>query len=181
MATFLWYNKSIGGILVPYFHFREEFSMNYLQEIMTFQRFNQVHGLSSGQISLWYALMAANNRAGWKRKFSVPNHVLMVDSGLSLSGVKKAREELAKTGLVKLTKARHSKEMAVYEMVPVSTLLAYHSEEMRELEERVFLAQQQIRKTLGNRNSTPDSSSNGIFNSSPDSDPYSDPIGDTFI
>lgn len=163
--------------------------MNYLQEIMTFQRFNQVHGLSSGQISLWYALMAANNRAGWKRKFSVPNHVLMVDSGLSLSGVKKAREELAKNGLIKLTKAKHSKDLAVYEMVPVSTLLAYHSEEMRELEERVFLAQQQIRKTLGNRMSDSDSNQNGSFNSSFNSDsvgsfigsPISSSIGDTFI
>ncbi len=141
--------------------------MNYLQEIMTFQRFNQVHGLSSGQISLWYALMAANNRAGWKRKFSVPNHVLMVDSGLSLSGLKKAREELIKNGLIKLTKAKHSKELSVYEMVPVCTLIAYHSEEMRELEERVYLAQQQIKKILSNCKGDPEGNFSG------------DPVGDS--
>ncbi|WP_268914063.1 hypothetical protein [Lentilactobacillus sp. SPB1-3] len=75
--------------------------MNYLQQIRGFNDFltyNQK--LSSGQISLWYALMWINNKTGWAKWFTAANLTLESMSGLSRSGVNKARNALKQYGLI---------------------------------------------------------------------------------
>ncbi len=74
--------------------------MNYLKEVIAFSNFAMLNGLSAGQISLWYALMAINNKCGWKEWFSAPRCVLEGQSGLSTSGIKRAREKLLDLGLI---------------------------------------------------------------------------------
>lgn len=105
--------------------------MNYLQEILAFQRFNQVKGLSSGQISLWYAMMAAYNRAGWKKFFTVPSGVLMTDAGLGESGMRRAREGLIKLGLLEHQKARYQGDLPRYRMISPRELLQEEGVEVR--------------------------------------------------
>lgn len=105
--------------------------MNYLQEILAFQRFNQVKGLSSGQISLWYAMMAAYNRAGWKKFFTVPAGVLMTDAGLGESGMRRAREGLIKLGLLEHQKARYQGDLPRYRMISPRELLQEEGVEER--------------------------------------------------
>lgn len=74
--------------------------MNYLKEIIAFSEYNSINPMSSGQISLWYTLMALNNKCGWREWFSVPNSVLTLNSGLSVSGIRKNRIALQKKGLI---------------------------------------------------------------------------------
>lgn len=74
--------------------------MNYIKQIQGFHNFNRTVMLSSGQISLWYALMYINNSCFWAEWFTAPNKVLELESGLSRSGVQKNREVLRERGLI---------------------------------------------------------------------------------
>lgn len=75
---------------------------NYLTEILSFQEklMYQTLELSTGQINLWYALMAINNKSGWKKWFTTTNKVLSLLTGLSRSGIEKARKKLKDLGLI---------------------------------------------------------------------------------
>ena len=74
--------------------------MNYLAEILAFYDLVQVKQLSTGQIALWHALMAINNRCTWIEWFTVPNLTLELNTGMSRSGVLKARNTLKQYGLI---------------------------------------------------------------------------------
>lgn len=74
--------------------------MNYLAEILAFYDLVQVKQLSTGQIALWHALMATNNRCTWIEWFTVPNLTLELNTGMSRSGVLKARNALKQYGLI---------------------------------------------------------------------------------
>jgi len=74
--------------------------MNYLAEILAFYDLVQVKQLSTGQIALWHALMAINNRCTWIEWFTVPNLTLELNTGMSRSGVLKARNVLKQYGLI---------------------------------------------------------------------------------
>lgn len=75
---------------------------NYLTEILSFQEklMYQTLELSTGQINLWYALMSINNKSGWKKWFTTTNKVLSLLTGLSRSGIEKARKKLKDLGLI---------------------------------------------------------------------------------
>ena len=75
---------------------------NYLVEVLSFQEklMYQTIELSTGQINLWYALMAINNKSGWKKWFTATNKVLSLLTGLSRSGIEKARKKLKDLGLI---------------------------------------------------------------------------------
>lgn len=74
--------------------------MNYLAEIKAFYDLVQVKQLSTGQIALWHALMAINNKCTWIEWFTVPNIMLELNTGMSRSGVLKARNSLKQYGLI---------------------------------------------------------------------------------
>lgn len=74
--------------------------MNYLKEIVAFSEYKSINPMSAGQISLWYTLMSINNKCGWREWFSVANCVLTLNSGLSVSGVRKCRIALKEMGLI---------------------------------------------------------------------------------
>ena len=74
--------------------------MNYIAEIKAFYDLVQVKQLSQGQIALWHALMYINNKCAWIEWFSVPNITLELNTGLSRSGIAKARNALKQYGLI---------------------------------------------------------------------------------
>lgn len=74
--------------------------MNYIAEIKAFYDLVQVKQLSQGQIALWHALMHINNKCAWIEWFSVPNITLELNTGLSRSGIAKARNALKQYGLI---------------------------------------------------------------------------------
>jgi len=56
--------------------------------------------LSAGQIALWHAIVRIANKCHWQEWFSVANITLVQLSGLSLAGVKQARNVLKQHGLI---------------------------------------------------------------------------------
>lgn len=57
--------------------------MNYLAEIKAFYDLVPIKRLSTGQIALWHALMAINNKCAWIEWFTVSNLTLELNTGLS--------------------------------------------------------------------------------------------------
>jgi len=75
--------------------------LNYLQQILAFNDYLLYEQkLSSGQIALWHALHAINNKAGWANWFTAANLTLESLSGLSRPGVLKARNVLKQLNLI---------------------------------------------------------------------------------
>ncbi len=73
----------------------ELYSLNeafYTQQMM--------NPMSSGQIALWHALVRIANKSRWPDWFSIAGITLVQLSGLSIAGVKKARNELKQRGLI---------------------------------------------------------------------------------
>ena len=91
--------------------------MNYIAEIKAFYDLVQVKQLSTGQIALWNALMYINNKCAWIEWFTVPNILLELNTGMSRSGVLKARNSLKQLGLIDFktngTKATNYKIMTI--------------------------------------------------------------------
>lgn len=74
--------------------------MNYITAINSFWYSATTNPLSTGQIALWFALMHINNGCNWTEWFQAPNQVLSVLTGMSRSGILKARNELKQRGLI---------------------------------------------------------------------------------
>lgn len=74
--------------------------MNYIAEINSFWDSVITNPLSTGQVSLYFALMHVNNRSSWTEWFAAPNQVLSILTGMSRSGILKARNELKQRGYI---------------------------------------------------------------------------------
>lgn len=74
--------------------------MKYLSVINSFWDSATTNPLSTGQVSLYLALLHVCNRSNWAEWFQAPNQVLSVLTGLSRSGILKARNELKQRGLL---------------------------------------------------------------------------------
>ena len=127
--------------------------MNYLAEILAFYDLVQVKQLSTGQIALWHALMAINNRCTWIEWFTVPNLTLELSTGMPRSGVLKARNALKQYGLIDFkvngTKATN------YKMITI----AKSKQESKQIGKQVSTqdgkqVSKQVRNTLNKRKET---------------------------
>lgn len=87
--------------------------MNYISEIRAFRQLAKMNSLSASEIALWYALIGINNDFGWQREFTVPIKVLEFESGLSRSGVYRARNKLKQIGAINW-RERSGKFCSVY-------------------------------------------------------------------
>lgn len=74
--------------------------MNYIALVNSFWDSATTNPLSTGQVSLYFALLHVCNRSNWTEWFQAPNQVLSVLTGLSRSGILKARNELKQRGLI---------------------------------------------------------------------------------
>lgn len=74
--------------------------MNYIALINSFWDSATTNPLSTGQVSLYFALLHVCNRSNWTEWFQAPNQVLSVLTGMSRSGILKARNELKQKGLI---------------------------------------------------------------------------------
>ncbi len=99
--------------------------MNYIAEINSFWDSTILNPLSTGQVALWFGLMHINNKCNWTEWFTVSNQVLSIHTGLSRSGILKARNELKQRGLIDFkergTKATSYKMVTMSNSVQVST------------------------------------------------------------
>ena len=74
--------------------------VNYISIINAFWDSATTNPLSTGQVALYMALLHVCNRSSWTEWFQAPNQVLSVLTGLSRSGIQKARNELKQRGLI---------------------------------------------------------------------------------
>ncbi len=74
--------------------------MNYISMINNFWDYATTNPLPTGQVALYFALMHINNKCNWVEWFQAPNQVLSVLTGMSRSGILKARNELKQKGLI---------------------------------------------------------------------------------
>lgn len=93
--------------------------MNYLMESRAFHESIPLNELSSGDIALWHCLLDINNKASWTTWFTVPNMMLQLYSGLSVSGIHKARNKLKQCGYIDF-KTRGTKATE-YHLIQLST------------------------------------------------------------
>lgn len=74
--------------------------MNYIALINSFWDLAMMNPMATGQVSLYFALLHICNRSNWPEWFQAPNQVLSVLTGMSRSGILKARNELKQKGLI---------------------------------------------------------------------------------
>lgn len=74
--------------------------MNYITTINHFWNLATINPLSTGQVALFFALLHLNNNSHWTEWFQAPNQVLSVLTGMSRSGILKARNELKQRGYI---------------------------------------------------------------------------------
>lgn len=74
--------------------------MKYIDESKAFFEALEFNQLSAGQISLWFVLFSMENKARWQGWFSLANGRLASLAGLSVSGMKKARDVLKDKGFI---------------------------------------------------------------------------------
>lgn len=81
---------------------RKEISveLNYISTINSFWNLTTINPLSTGQVALFFALLHLNNNSYWTEWFQAPNQVLSVLTGMSRSGILKARNELKQKGYI---------------------------------------------------------------------------------
>ncbi|WP_125713000.1 DnaD domain-containing protein [Companilactobacillus kedongensis] len=103
--------------------------MNYLKQLQAFRDYQLFKTeLSSGQISLYYALLQINNKCSWVEWFTAANQMLETLSGLSRSGINKNRNILKQLGLVDF-KSNGNRKATSYKICVLYTLDSTHNSE----------------------------------------------------
>ena len=77
-----------------------DLKLSYIDLINSFWNLATTNPLSTGQVSLYFALLHVCNRSNWTEWFQAPNSVISVLTGLSRSGILKSRNELKQRGLI---------------------------------------------------------------------------------
>lgn len=133
--------------------------MNYLTIINAFWDWATTNPLSTGQVSLYFALLHVCNKSNWTEWFQAPNQVLSVLTGLSRSGILKARNELKQKGLIDFkergTKATlykliiaNSKQKSTQDSTQAERTIANSTQDSKQ-------DSTQVGKQVGVQNSTP--------------------------
>lgn len=92
--------------------------MNYLKQIIAFDKWEELHPLSDKAYRLWFKLMAIANASGWDEWMSVP--LLKLKSELHTSSdqtIMNARNALVMAGRIEVRKGKHGKS-ADYRLIP---------------------------------------------------------------
>ncbi|MBU9695220.1 hypothetical protein KSL82_04825 [Limosilactobacillus portuensis] len=98
--------------------------MNYLKQIIAFDKWEELHPLSDKAYRLWLKLMAIANASGWDEWLSVP--LLKLKSELHTSSdqtIMNARNSLVQAGRIEVRKGKHGKS-AGYRLIPFSESLS---------------------------------------------------------
>lgn len=147
--------------------------MNYLTIINAFWDLAMTNPLSTGQVSLYFALLHVCNKSNWTEWFQAPNQVLSVLTGLSRSGILKARNELKQKGLIDFkergTKATlykliiaNSKQKSTQDSKQAEKTIANSTQDSKQAGSTIANSTQdsvqdstQVGKQVGVQNSTP--------------------------
>lgn len=92
--------------------------MNYLKQIIAFDKWEELHPLTDKAYRLWFKLMKIANASGWDEWLSVP--LLKLKSELHTSSdqtIMNARNALVQAGRIEVRKGKHGKS-ADYRLIP---------------------------------------------------------------
>lgn len=95
--------------------------MNYILEINSFYDWLETNSISDSAINLWHAMMAVNNKTGWKKEFTVAISTLEGRTKLSKSSIIRARNQLKQSGRIDF-KERKGNQSCIY------SLIAFHTD-----------------------------------------------------
>lgn len=84
--------------------------------------------LSSGQIALWSALMHINNKCSWIEWFSASSSRLQEITGLSESGISKARNVLKQRGFIDYKKSSNRRIAPKYKIIELNSTVVSNTE-----------------------------------------------------
>ena len=93
--------------------------MNYLKQIIAFDKWEELHPLSDKTYKLWFKLMAIANASGWDEWLSVP--LLKLKSELHTNRdqtILDCRNALVQAGRIEVRKGKHGKA-AEYRLIPL--------------------------------------------------------------
>ena len=108
--------------------------MNYLSEIIAFERWCETNYLPISSQLLWYKLMAISNKAGWSEWVTVDNLKLMAAMQMGREATLiKTRDELIKAGLVEYQKGKKGSPNK-YKMVSLAEKYTFKNEVQSEVE-----------------------------------------------
>ena len=80
--------------------------MNYLTQINTFYELLPLNQINANSQSLYFSLLHMNNKCNWIEDFTVANSTLMVFTGLNISALQRARNELIQKGYITYKKGK---------------------------------------------------------------------------
>src|SRR5690606_26051538 len=80
--------------------------MNYIKQLNAFYDWLLLNPLKPKEQALYLAILHMNNKAGWKREFSVANQTLMALCQMSKSELHKVRELLEQKGLIEYKRGK---------------------------------------------------------------------------
>lgn len=90
--------------------------MNYLKQVNRFYELQLINSLNANSQSLYFALLNINNKCNWIKNFTVANTTLMTFTGLNISALQRARNNLIQKGYVKYQKGKSNKA-GIYEII----------------------------------------------------------------
>lgn len=106
--------------------------LNYLEQVVAFQRWKDVNPLPASAIALWYELMAACNKAGWPEVFTIQNALLQATAGMSRKEFDRARQILIDLGRIHYSKSKRVNTAGKYEIIPFPAVQKGQQEGQRE-------------------------------------------------
>jgi len=139
--------------------------MNYITLINSFWNLAMMNPLSTGQVSLYFALLHICNRSNWTEWFQAPNQVLSVLTGLSRTGILRARNELKQKGMIDFRE--RGTKATVYKIIAESKQVsAQDSKQVNTQEKDTIANSKQVGTQNSVQNSTQVSTQKGMQNSS---------------
>ena len=92
-------------------------TVDYLGRVGAFYRWMERNKISPSAVNLWHGLMFLWSQSGWAKEFTPTMTSLVSRTGLSKATIIKAREELARGGILELQ--NHGGTKIQYRILPI--------------------------------------------------------------
>jgi hypothetical protein len=127
--------------------------MNYIKQVNSFYELLLTNPINANSQCLYFALLNINNRCNWKKDFTVANITLMTFTGLNMSALQRARNNLIQKGYINYKKGTGN-NAGMYTIVEFNSCVEQQSEQQN--------AQQSEQQNEQQSDSKPNSTTNTL-------------------
>lgn len=127
--------------------------MNYIKQLNSFFELLIVNPLSANSQCLYFNLLSINNKCNWLKEFTVANSTLMGFTGMNISALQRARNDLIQKGYIKYQKGR-SNNAGYYSIVDFEQQSKQQSEQQNEQQNKQQNEQQSEQQNDSTTNNT---------------------------